>query len=276
MSRSGFSPNPAGAPNSAIELGQELARGRRRRLARFEEFRPRVADRSLPSGALARRVGALGGRLGLGGQRRDALVEPGRARVEVLAPFADLGREQPRAAQEKVRELERAPEVERDRQRAEEIQNHRGSIEPVAVRRNPVGHWLQPVAGAPSRVERRLAVEQPNEESEHEGDDSPQDETRLAAVGPYRSNHDRGAPASSERRHVAHEIAIARVDIRAGESEPTQPRLDRSPARAGEDVEARARGVRRERIRKPRALGLDVVALSALGFELPYKIVMTI
>jgi len=134
----------------------------------------------------------------------------------------------------------------------------------------------QPVAGAASRGERRLAVQEPDEEPKHEGCDRPQDEARLATVGPYRSSDDRGAPARPERRYVAHEMAIARVDIRAGESKPAQSRLDRSAARAGEDVEARAGGVRRERIGKPRAFGLDVVTLGALGFELPYEIVMTV
>ena len=119
-------------------------------------------------------------------------------------------------------------------------------------------------------------MQQPDEEAQHEGDDRPQDEARLAAIGPDRPDHDRGAPAGPEGRYVARQTAIARVDVGAGESEPAQLRLDRSAARAGEDVEARAGGVERQRIGDPRTFGLDVVALRALGFELPHEIVMAI
>ena len=60
-------------------------------MAGIEKFRPRGAYRRLAADTLARRLRALGRGLGLGAQRGDALVEPGRSRVEVLAPFADLG-----------------------------------------------------------------------------------------------------------------------------------------------------------------------------------------
>ena len=245
-------------------------------MAGIEKFRPRGAYRRLAADTLARRLRAPGRSLGLGGQRGDALVEPGRSRVEVLASFADLGSEQPRAAQENVGELKRAPQVERDRQRAEEIQDLRRPVEPVAVRGDPARDRLEPVVGAPDRGDGRVAVQQPDEEAQHEGDDRPQDEARLAAIGPDRPDHDRGAPAGPEGRYVARQTAIARVDVGAGESEPAQLRLDRSAARAGEDVEARAGGVERQRIGDPRAFGLDLVALRALGFELPHEVVMAI
>ena len=144
------------------------------------------------------------------------------------------------------------------------------------MRGDPACDRLEPVVGAPDRGDGRVAVQQPDEEAQHEGDDRPQDEARLAAVGPYRSNHDRDAPAGPEGRHVARQVAIARVDVRAGESEPAQLRLDRSAARAGENIDARAGSVERQRIGDPRAFGLDVVALRALGFEPPYEIVVAV
>ena len=45
---------------------------------------------------------------------------------------------------------------------------------------------------------------------------------------------------------------------------------------ASEDVNARAGAIERQRIGEARSFGLDVVALRALGFELPDQIVMTI
>ena len=124
-------------------------------MARLKKFRPRGANGRFASRALARRFGALGGRLGLGRQRGDALIEPRRARLEVAAPFAGLVVEQPRAAQQQVREPERAPQVERDRQCAEDEQNLRRPVEPIAVRRNPVRDRLERAVQPPDRGDRR-------------------------------------------------------------------------------------------------------------------------
>ena len=117
---------------------------------------------------------------------------------------------------------------------------------------------------------RRFAVQEPEDEGEHERDDSPQKQTSLAAIGPYRSKHDRGAGARAECRHVPRQIAVARVGVRSRESEPAQLRLDRSPARTREDIDARAGGVERQRVGEAGASCLDLVALRALGFELPH------
>ena len=46
--------------------------------------------------------------------------------------------------------------------------------------------------------------------------------------------------------------------------------------RACEDVDTRAGGVEGQRVGETRAFGLDLVALRALGLELPDEIVMTI
>src|SRR6185437_3022269 len=63
---------------------------------------------------------------------------------------------------------------------------------------------------------------------------------------------------------------------RSAEPEPAQMRLDRPPPGAGENVDAGARRIERQRVGEPRPLGLDVVALRALGFEFPHKVVMAV
>ena len=245
-------------------------------MTRFEKFRPRGADGRLAPRALARRFGALGGPFRLGGQRGDALIEPRRALIEVAAPFARLEVEQPRAAQQQVREPERAPQVERDRQRAEDVQNFRRPVEPFAVGRDPVGDRLERAIKAADRGDGPVPMQQANPEGEREGDDRPDQQPGLAAVAPYRAEHDAHAGARAEGRHVAHQIAVAGVGVRSGEAEPAQPRLDHAPPRAGENVDARAGGLEQQRVGEPRALGLDVVAVRALGLELPHQFVMTI
>ena len=71
-------------------------------------------------------------------------------------------------------------------------------------------------------------------------------------------------------------MAVARVGVRCGEAEPAQPRLDRAATRAGENVDARARGLEQQGVGEPGALGLDVVTLRALGLELPDHLVVTV
>ena len=142
-SRSGRRRRRVRMSDPRAKSGEKRARRRRRRMTRFEKFRARGADGRLAPGALARRLGALGGAFRLGRQRGDPLIEPRRALIEIAAPFAGLEVEQPRAAQEKVREPERAPEVERDRQCAKDVEDFRRPVEPFAVGRDPVGDRLE-------------------------------------------------------------------------------------------------------------------------------------
>ena len=84
------------------------------------------------------------------------------------------------------------------------------------------------------------------------------------------------AGARAEGRHVPHQMAVAGVGVRSGEAEPAH-RASIMPRRApGENVDARAGGLEQQRVGEPRAFGLDVVALRALGLELPDEVVMTI
>ena len=153
--------------------GQEFARRARRGMARFQKFRPGGPHGRYASGALARGFGALGGRVRFGRQRGDPLIEASGASLEVLATVAGLLGQEPRAAQQKVREPKRAPQVERDGQRPEDEQNLRRSIEPIAVRRHPIPGGLERVAPVLDRVGRRLAVQKPEDEGQHEGDRFP-------------------------------------------------------------------------------------------------------
>ena len=72
------------------------------------------------------------------------------------------------------------------------------------------------------------------------------------------------------------QMAVAGVGVRSGEAEPAQPRLDHAAPRAGENVNARAGGLEQQRVGQPGALGLDVVAVRALGLDLPHQVVMTV
>ena len=245
-------------------------------MAGFEKFRPRGADGCFAPRPVARRFGALGGRLRLGRQRGDALIEPRRPLIEVAAPFAELEVEHPRPAPEQVREPERAPEVERDRQYADEVQNLRRPVEPLAVRPDPGGDRLERGGEAPDRGDRRLAVQQTKAEGEREGDDRPDEQPGLAAVGPDRANDEGEASACAEGRHIPHQMTVAGVGVRSGEAKPAQPRLDRAAPRAGEDVDARAGRLEQQSVGEPGALGLDVVALQALGLEPSCQVVMAI
>ena len=124
--------------------------------------------------------------------------------------------------------------------------------------------------------DRRLAVQEPEDEGEDESEDPPQEQPRLTAIGPYRPDHDPGAPARPEGRDVARKIAVARVRIRPSHSETAQLRFDSAPVGASENVEPRAGGVEGERVGKTRASGFDLVALRALGLELADEVVMTV
>ena len=245
-------------------------------MARFQKFRPRRPHGRYASRPLARGFGALAGRIRFGGQRRDALIEASGAGLEILAPFPGLLGEEPGAAQQEVREPERAPQVERDGQGAENEQDLRRAIEPVAVRRHPIPGRLQRVASLPDRRSRRLAVQKPEQEGEREGDDFPEEQPRLAAVGPYRPDHDADPAASAHGRDVARQMAVALVGVRSDQSETAQLRFDRSPMGAREDVEPRAGGVEGERVGETGAFGLDLVALGALALKLPDEIVMAV
>ena len=175
---------PGRVSDPRAERGEELARRARRRMARFQKFRPGGPHGRLASGALARGFGALGGRVSFRRQRCDSLIEASGARLEVLATVSGLLGQEPSAAQQKVREPERAPQVERDGQGAEDEQNLCRSIEPVAVRRHPIPGRLQRVASVLDRVGRCLAVQKTQDEGEHEGEDAPEEQPRLTAVGP--------------------------------------------------------------------------------------------
>ncbi len=144
------------------------------------------------------------------------------------------------------------------------------------MRRHPIASGSERVASQFYLRNRRLAVQKPKDERQHEGDDSPEDEPRLAAVGPYRSNEDARLTASAEGRDVARQIAVARVCVCPSQSETAQSRFDRSSLSAGEDVKTRTGRVEGECVRETCAFGLDLVALRALGLKLPDEIVMTI
>jgi hypothetical protein len=167
------------------ERGEELARRSRRRLARFQKFRAGRPDGRPSSGALACRFGAVCGGVSFGGQRCDSLIEASGAGLEVLAPFARLLGQQPRAAQQKVREPKRAPQVERDGQGPQDEQNLRRPIEPIAVRRHPIPSGFQRVAPLLNRGGRRVAVQKPEDEGQHEGENTPKKQSRLAAISPH-------------------------------------------------------------------------------------------
>ena len=68
--------------------------------------------------------------------------------------------------------------------RPKDEQNLRRSIEPVAMRRHPIAGGLEQIAPMLDRVGRRLAVQKPQDEGEHEGEDSPEEQPRLTAIGP--------------------------------------------------------------------------------------------
>ena len=119
-------------------------------------------------------------------------------------------------------------------------------------------------------------MQQADPEGERKGDDRPHEQPGLAAVGPYRADHDSDPGARAEGRHVSDQMAVAGVGVRSGEAEPAQPRLDHAAPRAGENVNARAGGLEQQRVGQPGALGLDVVAVRALGLDLPHQVVMTV
>ncbi len=204
------------------------------------------------------------------------MIEPRRALIEVAAPFAGFDVEQPRAAQEQVREPKRAPQVEHDRQSAKDVEDLRRPVEPFAVSGDPAGGRLERAIEAADGGDGPVPVQQADPEGEREGDDRPDEQPGLAAVGPYRAEHDSDAGARPEGRHVPHQIAVAGVGVRSGEAEPAQPRFDHAATRAGENVDARARGLEQQSVGEPGALGFDVVAVRALGLELPHQVVVTV
>ena len=112
-----------------------------------------------------------------------------------------------------------------------------------------------------NRGGRRVAVQKPEDEGQHEGENAPEEQSRLAAIGPYRPSDHSGAGARAERRHVARQITVARIGVGPDESEPAQLAFDRSSAGAGEDVDARTGRVERQRVGEPRPSGLDLVTL---------------
>ena len=77
------------------------------------------------------------------------------------------------------------------------IEDLRRPVEPVAVRRDPAGDRLQRVMKAADRGDRRVAVQESYAEGQHEGDNRPDEQPRLAAVGPDRrgTTTPRGRPA---------------------------------------------------------------------------------
>ncbi len=126
------------------------------------------------------------------------------------------------------------------------------------------------------RIGRRIAVQKLEDEGEHKGEDAPEEQPRLTAVGPDRPKYDPKTAAGADGRDVARKIAIARVCVRSGQAKTAQLRFDRASICAREDVDARAGGVEGERVRETCALGLDFVALRTFGLKPPDEIVMVI
>ena len=98
-----------GLSDSRAKRGEEFARRARRGMVRFQKFRSGGPHGGYASGAFARGFGALRRRVRFGRQRGDPLIEASGAGVEVATAVADLAREQPPTAQQKVREAKRAP-----------------------------------------------------------------------------------------------------------------------------------------------------------------------
>ena len=84
---------------------------RERRAGRALSAWLRAAD------ALGHRGGVLGGRLRLGRQRSDPLVEPRRAGVEFAPALAQVLVEQPQAAEQQRGEAEGAPEIDQQQRK---------------------------------------------------------------------------------------------------------------------------------------------------------------
>ena len=77
-------------------------------MARVEEVRPGGAGLGLAARASGRRLRVLRCGVRFGGERRDPLVQPCDAIVEIAATVADIDIEKLRAAQQHARETDRS------------------------------------------------------------------------------------------------------------------------------------------------------------------------
>ena len=275
--RCGAADAGAGAAHQPSEFDEERARGVARRFGTAGEDRAGGAFGAFDAaGAFGGRLDVARGGLGLRVERRDALVEPRRARFEVAPAFAGVVAEQPLAAIEQPGESEGPPQDDQQRQRADHVQRVAERDQPIAMRGEPVGDRREEGGERAQAVARLRRARLVDGEGEREGDDGGDQPGDLAAIGPDRAHGDAGARRRPGAVETAHQVAEAGGRVAAGEVEAAQARFDRAAIGADESVDARARRLVEQRVGQARALGLDIVARRAFALQPPRQLVMAL